>query len=106
MVLVCGAIATSAGCTSASKHSTRLRRPPPPSYVADEAVRNEMVAARMRVLVKEGKPVADARRIAERETPSAPNSSEAQWSAEYAAWERAKAVQDKFESDLAAIYRK
>jgi hypothetical protein len=94
------ALAFLAGCASRSQH-TRVRRPPPPVAGADAVLYRQEVAARARQYIASGKykTTNDAMAAAERDVGGA-DPSGAQWSAEYAAWEKQKADDEKFLADL------
>ncbi len=89
-----------AGCASHGR-SARIPRPPPPVAGADEILHRQEVAARARQYIASGKykTTNDAMAAAERDVGGA-DPSGAVWSTEYAAWEKQKAEDEKFRSDL------
>ncbi|HVT71606.1 MAG TPA: hypothetical protein VHD61_00600 [Lacunisphaera sp.] len=94
------ALALLAGCASPGQHA-RVRRPPPPVAGADDVLHRQEVAARARQYIASGeyKTTNEAMAAAERDVGGA-DPSGVPWSSEYAAWEKQKADDEKFRSDL------
>lgn len=89
-----------AGCASHGRPA-RVRRPPPPVAGADAILHRQDVAARARQYIASGKykTTNDAMAAAERDVGGA-DPSGVVWSSEYSAWEKQKAEDEKFQSDL------
>jgi hypothetical protein len=96
------------GCASKTARLTRAPYPRPPAESFDELLREQRVAARARQLIASGtyKTSNDACNAAECEYPAAYDPGAANWSVEYAQWEKQQAEQEKFEADLAKSIRR
>ena len=101
------ALLSASGCSSKPHVAKSAPYPAPQVVGVEEIMQRDAVRARTRELVSAGKTPAEARRTAEKEYPAPPpDAATSLQSAEYYQWQKQKAVQAKFESDLDKLKHK